>query len=265
MSALLGLPVALTAAVSVVFIVLLALGSYWLARRVLGPLAVAETRELAGSVLFRIAALHGLVLALVFAQELGSIRDVKVAAAREAAMLGDVYYDSIRYEAEEETQPVRHHLARYATIVAEEEWAALSSTGRLTASAWAEWEAAYGAILDLEPRTLRQERLLSIMIDDIRQLSELREARENAVLSGPPWLFLMAALSGVALISAAYFTWTPSPLNLTLLSGFAGYTGLIIYFIVAFANPYAPPGETRPLAFERFLSEAVRTAADEAD
>ena len=83
----------------------------WLCWPLPHTLTDEDSRELAGSVLFRVAALHGLVLALVFAQELISIRDVHVTSAHEAAMLADIYYDLERYDAEG-TQEIRAELER---------------------------------------------------------------------------------------------------------------------------------------------------------
>lgn len=254
---LFNLPVVISATIFVAVVVLLSLGSYGLARRFFARHAVEETRDLAGSVLFRIAALHGLVLALVFAQELGSIRDVTVTTAHEAAMLGDIYYDLERYGGEE-VAPIQTHLARYAAAVLEEEWDLLARERTLSSSAWEAWGLAYDRLLDLAPATPRQERLLAIMLADIRELSELREARENAAHAGASALFLVAAFAGIFLISAAYFTWPPTALNLSLLSGFAAYTGLIIFFVMAYANPYHAPGNAEPSGFERFLNDDVR-------
>ena len=260
MDALFALPVPVSAGLFILGVVALSLASYALARAALSRHAVEETRDLAGSVLFRMAALHGLVLALVFAQELGAIRDVDLAAAEEAALLGDVYYDLRRYGGEE-AEAIQGHLARYGRIVLEEEWGGLAAEGRLSLEAWHAWEAAYEGLLALGPADARQDRLLDVMLGDVRALSELREARENAARGGTSGLFLVAAISGVALISAAYFTWPPTALNLALIAAFAGYTGLVVYFVVAFANPYRPPGAADPVGFERFLTPEVRAAA----
>ena len=58
---------ALLAVLTVGGTVALAIGSYLLGRKLLLPLSGEETRDLAGSVIFRVSALHGLILALVFA------------------------------------------------------------------------------------------------------------------------------------------------------------------------------------------------------
>ncbi|MEO1315381.1 MAG: hypothetical protein AAFW01_02160 [Pseudomonadota bacterium] len=258
---ILSLPAPLLALLSAGLVVAASLGSYGLARFALATKLGEETRELAGSVMFRVAALHGLMLALVFAQELAALRDVKVAAAHEAARVADIYYDAKRFGTAE-SAVISDHMARYGRIVFEQEWPQLAMTRRLSDEAWFEWDSAYDKILDLEPETARQQRLLEVMLLDIRELSALREARENAALGGLSPLFFVAAITGVMLISAAYFTWAPTALNLSLIAGFAGYTGLILYFIVTFANPYLPPGHAAPIGFERFLTDEVRARSE---
>ncbi len=248
-STLLSLPPNLSAAVVILFVVGAALLSYGVTRVLLGGGADDERRELAGSVIFRVSALHGLVLALIFAQEVVNLRDVSTAASREAALVGNVFYDLERYDAEA-TREARAGLARYVDHVLTSEWGQLGRTRTLHGPAWSEWDAAYATVLDLTPETPRQEALRGIMLDNIREVSMLRRVREDAARAGVNPLFLTAALVGVALTSAAYFTYAPSALNLLLLTVFASYTGLIVFFIVAFANPYMPPGFAAPVGFE---------------
>ncbi len=256
-----NLPPVLAAIIIVASIVILSLSSYGITRKFLGHGADSERRELAGSVIFRVSALHGLVLALVFAQEVVNLRDVTTVSSREAAVVGDVFYDLKRYD-EAETLPIRENLARYTRHVLETEWNALADENMLHDPAWAEWEAAYQAILDLEPDTLRQESLRTMMLGGIRDVSMLRLEREEASRAGVNPLFLTAAIVGVVLTAAAYFTFEPTRLNLLLLTIFSSYTGLIIFFIIAFANPYHAPGKAAPVSFELLYQGDVRELAE---
>jgi uncharacterized membrane protein len=96
------------------------------------------------------------------------------------------------------------------------------------------------------------------MLENIREISMLRRVREDAARTGANPLFLTAAIVGVVLTSAAYFTFAPTALNLALLTVYASYTGMIIYFIVAFSNPYLPPGMATPVGFELLYQGEVR-------
>jgi hypothetical protein len=48
--------------------ILISIATYAVARVLLISRSASETKDLAGSVIFRVSALHGLILALVFAQ-----------------------------------------------------------------------------------------------------------------------------------------------------------------------------------------------------
>lgn len=241
--------------------VLLALVSYFGARVVVGSRTDSEARELAGSVIFRVSALHGLILALVFAEELVNLNRIKETTSREAALIADVFYDLKRYDAEG-TKATRVDLAKYVAAVLDEEWTTLAAEERLSGEAWARWISAYNAILGLKPEGVRQEALKDILLEDIRQIPQLRRTRENAAASGANPLFMGAAIVGVILTSMSFFTFPPSRVNLMLLSVFGGYTGLVIFFIVAFANPYVSPGSIDATGFQKLYTGEVRQLAE---
>ncbi|PWJ20453.1 hypothetical protein [Jannaschia seohaensis] len=250
----------LAAPAFVLLIVGISMAAYGLTRRLLRGHMDEDTRDLAGSVLFRIASLHGLVLALVFAQDLANLRDVSVSAAHEATLVADIYYDAGRY-AGPESAAIQHAMAHYGLLVAEEEWPRLAEQRRLLPEAWGTWERAYHLLLDATPATARQERLHGIMLTDIRLLSELRDTRGNVAQAGVSTVFVFAALIGVILVSAAYFPWAPTRLNLGLIAGFSAFTGVVLYIIIAFSNPFASPGRAPTVGFERFLTPEVRAMA----
>lgn len=253
------LPNGLLIVVIVIIASALALVPYLLARRVMLARADEHSKDLAGSVLFRIGALHSLILALIFAQELLNFSEARHAMTREATLVGNIYYDLERYD-DEATASLRARLVDYTAIVLEREWQGLARNGRLDAQAWAEWEHVYHAILDLMPETLRQESLRGIMLGQVRELAELRINRETSALVGTNDLFFFAAIAGIVVMSIGYFPFPPTPVNLTLLLLFGIYTGLVLYFIIAFSNPFSAPGYVEPFGFER-LYEGMRSAA----
>lgn len=240
------------------------LGSYGLTRALFSFRADRGETELASSIVVRISALHALILALVFAQEIVNVRDIKTASAREAVLVGDTFYDLRRYD-DAGTREIRAELARYTRAVLYAEWPGLARDKALSEDAWAAWEAAYSGILSLVPEDGRQEALKDLMIGQVREVSGLRRQRENAGLSGVHTLFLIAAAAGVVLTSAAFFTHPPNLQNLFLISAFSAYTGLVIFFIVAFADPYSPPAPVEPVGFERIYAGEIRALAPPPD
>ncbi len=78
----------------------LAFGPYILARKFFHRHTTEHTYDLAGSVLFRIGALHALILALMLADVTASFLDMRDAVTDEAAATTDVYRNLERYDAE---------------------------------------------------------------------------------------------------------------------------------------------------------------------
>lgn len=87
----------LIAAAFIVGTVALVWTGYFLMRLASARADKDEANDLAGSVIFRVAALHGLILALVFAQELFKYQEVRGALVREATAVADIYLISLRH------------------------------------------------------------------------------------------------------------------------------------------------------------------------
>lgn len=223
------------------------------ARKVMRTDPEEQTRDLAGSVLFRISALHGLVLALVFASEVVEYNQLAFESSAEVNAISDVYYDADRYG--QDAQAVQDALRDYLRIVPTEEWKSLGIDGELSPQAWAHWDGAYTAILDLEPSTTRQTALRANMLEKIHAIAENRDLREHQAKSSLGTLFWAAALVGVLLLSIGYYPFPPNRDNIILLSVFAAYTGFILYTIFAMSNPYSAPAALEPVLFLELLDE----------
>lgn len=234
----------------------LVLAVYFLARSLLAHHAQEDAHELAGSVVFRISALHGLILALVFAQETVTRYNLEQETIRESSALTDLFYDIDRHGSARRDE-MRLALRTYAETVVAEEWAELADTGRLSGAAWQGWEAVYEIVLDLEADTLRQATLRNAMLADLEEVAKMRDSRESHGFSNNLMPFWFAAISGVVLISFAYFYFAPRPLNLLLLSVFGAYTGIVLFLIFSFSNPFAAPAALEPVAVKRFLEDTA--------
>ena len=103
----------------------LAFGPYFLARTFFYPRTTERTYDLAGSVLFRVGALHALILALMFAHVTASFLEMRDTVTEEATATADVYEDLERYDAEI-TNIIRRELALYAETVINDEWPLLA-------------------------------------------------------------------------------------------------------------------------------------------
>jgi hypothetical protein len=239
---------------------LLVLACYFLMRRIESPTPGSQTKELANSVMLRISALHALILALVFAQEMGEYQQLKLESAAETNALADIYFDAGRYGAGDPAKigtPIRE----YVRIVIEEEWDSLGASGYLASPAWAQWDIAYSQILDLAPANDRQRSLRDHMLASIHTIAETRVKREHHARNALSVMFWFAAISGVIFTGLAFYPYTPRRSTLSLLALLGAFTGIILFFIYAFANPFKDPGSLRPDGY-RHLSQQLQAAVD---
>ncbi len=235
---------------------------YFLMRYVAAQGIDDHTKELAGSVLFRIAALHGLILALIFAQEILRYQKLEAEIIKEATAIADIYFDIDRHGSDKKPQ-IRAALSQYAKLVANEEWTFIGENKQLLSEAWQQWEIVYQAALDLEANTPRQASLREHMIDAVQKIAETRDQRESHGVNPISGMFWFAAVSGIFLVSLAYFCFPPTIQNLALISIFGAFTGIIMFFIYSFSNPYSAPGAIKPHAIERLLEgEIGKSTAD---
>ena len=79
----------LVAVVFIVGTVMISWAVYFGMRRVMGEDYAEDTQTLAGSVIIRVASLHGLILALVFAQELVDYTQLQGNLTEEATAIAD--------------------------------------------------------------------------------------------------------------------------------------------------------------------------------
>ncbi|MCU9849904.1 DUF4239 domain-containing protein [Defluviimonas sp. WL0024] len=233
-----------------------ALLAYSAMRAIVGGDYGSETQDLAGSVIFRVSALHGLILALIFAQEIQNYNLVRNDLVDEATAIADIYNDIHRYGAESEGE-VHAALSAYVRVVVDEEWPLLAESDRLAPEGWRLREIVYQAVLDLVPSTPREEALRHHMIDRAQAIATLRQERENSALNSPNGLFWFAALSGVVLVTLPYFIFSPTRLHLMLLSVYGGFSGIVMFIIYAISDPFSAPGALAPVAFERLLETEI--------
>jgi hypothetical protein len=239
----------------------LAWAVYFGARHLAARHIADDTREFASSVLFRVSALHGLILALVFAQELLIYQELRSALVQEATAIADIYNDIGRYGGPQ-VAPVQEALTRYARTVVDEEWSLLAAEGRLLPEAWAHREAIYLGLLDLVPQTPREDALRDHMVEDAQSIATIRQLRENMALRPIDPLFWFAAVTGVALVSLPYFVFRPSLVNVALLSVYGAFTGIVMFVIFAMSDPFSPPALLEPAAMQRLLETEIGAGPD---
>lgn len=242
----------------VVGTIALAWSVYFGMRLVAAQRIAEDTRELASSVIFRVSALHGLILALVFAEEVRSYQQIRADLVAEATSIADIYNDIRRYGGPQ-VVPVQEALSRYARMVAGEEWLDLEHDGKLSADGWSLRETVYLKLLELAPQSPREEALRDHMLQDVQMIATIRQLRESMALNPINPLFWFAATAGVALVSLPFFVFRPDAVNLLLLSVYGAFTGIVMFIIFALSDPFSPPGLVAPQAMQRLLQTEIGT------
>jgi hypothetical protein len=228
-------------------------GSYFAARACLNPgLESDRTHDAAATIAVRIAALHGLILALVYAQALGDYKGIRNNLMEEAVAISDVFNDAGRYGGPV-VAPVQKGLSSYVVTVVGEEWDMLGRRQGLSPKAWALWNDVYEHLLDLEPQTDRQRYLSNRMRDRAASIAGFREIREQTAAGGFEGMFWAPAVIGLCLLSIPFYVYRPNRTHLFLLSIFGAYSGVVLFFIFAFSNPFGQPGGLDPVAFQNLL------------
>jgi hypothetical protein len=245
--------------------ILLVLGVHWVARRFLPPPGEPDedghvysgvVRDMASATGFRIAAFYGVILALVYAHELGEYQTVRDGLAAEATAIADVFYDAGRY-GEPVASPVRSAMATYVTFVVQREWGLLGEEQRLSNRAWAARDIAYDTLLDAEAVTPRQVALRQHMLKRLHDITTYRHMRQEVAAKDFGGVFWVPAITGLILVTIPFYVYPPGRVTHVLLSCFGAFSGLILFFIQAFASPFTAPLRTPPGAFERLLETDI--------
>lgn len=232
------------------------LGARWCTRR--SP--PQRHPEMANAMVLRIGALHGLILALVFAQEMAQYQRLELQTATEASAVADVYNDAARYDPVA-LAPLQATMAEYTRLVVFEEWDNLGRDDGLNPEAWDAWNKAYSTVLDLVPANGRQQTLRDHMITQLHGIATARNLRDTDGSRALMGLFWFAALSGVVLLAVGFYSHEPNRPNLILMSLFSAYTGVILFMIFGFSDPYAAPASIAPTALERLYTQIGPGAA----
>lgn len=247
---------AISLAAAVLFVsgaISLVLVSFFAARRFLHQGGEHDrTHDVASTVATRIAALHGLILALVYAQELDDYKGVRNGLTEEATAISDVYHDIGRYGGSQ-VGIVRTGLARYVWLVINQEWDQLGESHTLAGNAWTRWDEVYLTLLDLQPISDREHFLANRMRQRMTDIARLRQAREAVAEVHFSGLFWAPAIIGLGLLAVPFYLYRPSRSHLLLMGTFGAYSGVILFFIYGFSNPFRPPGMLPPTQFERLL------------
>lgn len=226
-----------------------------LLRRRYGPMQPADTRALASDVMGRIGALHGLILALVFASAHQGAQTFSGEMTEEASAATHVYFNAQRYGAPR----LQSAAIAYLQAAADRDWPTLREHSHLSAEGWLAWRALLDAALALEPDGRRQQALAAQILSDVWRIEDLRQARGyEARETRLPVEFWIVAATGLLLIATLLFVHEVTPLHQGIMAMYSGFTGLTLFLIYDMSHPFSGALSVGPDAF-RVALEAIRS------
>lgn len=221
-----------------------------------------DSVELSKSLVFRIAALHALLLGLVFAQEIQQSSRLSDYELEEANAVAATYYEAARLSNQRVSQAVSESLISYVEIAACREWDGLAAGDSLLTEAWDSRRDAYLTLLDFEPATRRDEALREKMIDALLTLEETRNSRAASGLPSVTPIFWVPAFLGLCVIASLYAVFPASWRRCVQIGIFGGFNGLVLLMIYALANPYKAPGAVEPIHLKTLVTADAELRAD---
>jgi hypothetical protein len=234
----------------------LTFGCYFLSRALLGSQRASDAKELAASTVFRIAALHGLLLALVFSEELSNLASLKQTVAREVNQLESIFHDLERFGGGN-TAEMQTTIALYVQDVINVEWKLLNDQRDLSQNAEKLWDELYNDLLNLDATDDRQTWLQDRMLTQISSVGVERHTRQIAATTDVNLAFWIVAFVGIAAIAVSFVAFPPILANMAILSVYALYVGIVLFFINTFDFPFSGLGGIQPIGFQLFLDHSL--------
>ena len=238
--------------------ILLAFIVYGTLRILLGSHIAKDTAPLSTSVITRLGALHSLILALMFAQEMQNYLSVGASLNKEAAALGNVYFKLQYFEKDdpENITEIRAKIAKYMEAFLNTEQASLATTSS-SRFAWEWYTEIEQDFLELPTEKAHHKDMRSEIRKNWDVISEYRRTYQAASARKIPGFFWALAILGFAFITIPFHAFQPKPSNLTVMTVFAAYNGIVIYFIYAMNNPFTGPAPIEPIALEQLYTEIM--------
>ena len=231
--------------------VLSALTCYGMTRMLLKSRIGQDSELLTARIIAPLGALHALILALIFAQEMADYRDVSRIVSKEASAISDVYHSLQEYDDEnlQSTAAIRDLIVDYVKTVLVADRAALAEH-RLSHQTWINYHRINKQLTNLQTTNNNQEDLRAQMLSDWDTVSGFHIRLRAIAEYEAPNFFWIVIIAGFIAVVIPFYVYSPKIANLMILSSYAAFNGLVVYVIFSIANPF-----TGPLAIESTILE----------
>lgn len=213
---------------------------YGVSRILLGSYTGEDSEPLSARIIGRLGALHGLILALMFAQEMADYRDISRLVAGEASAIADVYITLQQYDEENleaTTTALSDLIVDYVETIRTDDQTWLAKE-QLNQESWLLYQRINKQLANLPHSDSELEDLQDLMTADWDSVSEFHARLRSVAEYEAPNFFWIVIIAGFLVIVIPCNVYSPKLSNLVTLSVYAAFNGFVMYVIFAMANPF---------------------------
>jgi hypothetical protein len=194
-----------------------------------------EEKEVAVNLMQVVAAYVGIMIAFAGVQVWQDFSDAKAAVAHEAATAAQLYQDLTIFGPE--TLPARTALRAYVGSVTGDEWPSLAE-GSGSEATEAALQRVFAEVGKLNPADNRTGAIYEEMLGKLNDLVDYRHDRIVESQAGIPLILWTIGIVGSLLTVAYAAAFTPTRLNILMISGISLTLGLVFLFILTVDHPF---------------------------
>lgn len=234
---------------------------YGVTRTLLRSRIGEDSELLSGRIITRLGALHALILALMFAQEMADYRDISRVVSKEANAIGDVYILLQEYDEEnpQSTAIISNLIIDYVKTILEVDRAAMAESQE-NHRTWIDYHLINRQLRKLQTTNDLQADLRNQMLADWDTVSEFHLRLRTIAEYEAPDFFWVVIITGFLAVVIPCYVYSPNITNLVTLSTFAAFNGFVMYVIFSIANPFSGPLAIDATVLEGLLAMIGSTA-----
>jgi hypothetical protein len=182
-----------------------------------------------------VAAYIGILLAFAGVVVWQAYGDAETAVHQEAAAAAELYRDLTTYG--DQTLDARRDLRAYVASIVNDEWPQLSQGGVSDKTEVALFRL-FETIGEIRPRDNRDSTIYEAAFSNLNELVIYRRDRLEHSQSGIPILLWITGLVGSLFVVSYASVFTPTRLNIIMISGVSISLGLVFLFILTVDRPF---------------------------
>jgi hypothetical protein len=230
-----SLPIWLSTIIVLAVALAIGLGSSLGVRLLLRLQPSAEEREVGINLMQVVAAYIGIMIAFAGVVVWQDFGDAQTAVHEETAAAAQLYRNLETYG--DETVAARQDLRAYVRSIVADEWPQLRE-GKASDKTEATLFRLFQAIGEIRPKDNRDSAIYQAAFSNLNDLVIYRRDRLEHSQSGIPILLWITGLVGSLFVVAYASVFTPSRLNVIMISGVSITLGLVFLFILTVDRPF---------------------------